>query len=166
MPQLPVVVKPRFGSWGTDVFRCDSPSEYDETLAEIAGRQWFRRQGAFVQQLVPPRGYDLRVLVARGRVIGAASRLPQPDEWRTNRALGARVVPAIPTPAARSLALAAVAALGLDFAGVDLLPVVDAVGWTVLEVNGAVEFDSIYSQPGRDVYRDLAVALGVASVNQ
>ena len=56
----------------------------------------------------------------------------------------------------------AVAALGLDFAGVDLLPVDDTVGYTVLEVNGAVEFDDVYSQPGHDVYRDLAIALGVA----
>lgn len=159
---LPVVVKPRFGSWGSDVYRCGSSSELAETQAEIAGRPWFRRQGAFVQELVPARGYDLRVLVAQGQVIGAASRIPQPGEWRTNRALGAKVVPAVPSPVASGLAFAAVAALGLDFAGVDLLPVVDSVGWTVLEVNGAVEFDDTYSQPGRDVYRDLAIALGVA----
>lgn len=162
VPALPVVVKPRFGSWGSDVFRCDSPSAYSETLAEIAGRAWFRRQGAFVQQLVPARGYDLRVLVAGGRVVGAASRIPQPGEWRTNITLGADVVPAIPAPAACELAIAAIAALGLDFAGVDLLPVDDTVGYTVLEVNGAVEFDDVYSQPGHDVYRDLAIALGVA----
>ena len=38
LPVLPVVVKPRFGSWGSDVFRCDSASDYSDTLAEIAGR--------------------------------------------------------------------------------------------------------------------------------
>ncbi len=161
LPELPVVVKPRFGSWGRDVFRCESASDYFETLSEIAGRGWFIRQGTFVQRLLPACGYDLRVLVAGGRVIGAARRVPQPGEWRTNITLGADVVPAIPPPAARELAVAAVSALGLDFAGVDLLPVDDAVGYTVLEVNGAVEFDDVYSQPGHDVYRDLAIALDV-----
>ena len=95
-------------------------------------------------------------------MIGAARRIPQPGEWRTNITLGADVVPAAPTPAAAELSIAAVSALRLDFAGVDLLPVDDAVGYTVLEVNGAVEFDGVYSKPGHDVYRDLAVALGVA----
>jgi len=164
VPELPVVVKPRFGSWGCDVYRCETPSAYRAALDELDSRSWFRRQGAFVQRFVPALGYDLRVVVARGRVIGAASRIPQPGEWRTNITLGADVVPAVPTPEASGLAIAAVAALGLDFAGVDLLPVDDAVGYTVLEVNGAVEFDDVYSQPRRDVYRDLALALGVARV--
>ena len=162
--ELPVVVKPRFGSWGSDVFRCESRSDYLETLAEIVARGWFRRQGAFVQQLVPARGYDLRVLVARGTVIGAATRIPQPGEWRTNITLGADVVAATASPAASGLAIAAVAALGLDFAGVDLLPVDDEVGYTVLEVNGAVEFDNVYARRGHDVYHDLAIALGIADL--
>src|SRR5579872_4225630 len=32
---FPLVVKPRFGSWGTDVVRCEDEAEYDAALAEL-----------------------------------------------------------------------------------------------------------------------------------
>ena len=64
--RLPVVVKPRFGSWGQDVVLCRTEDELRARLRELRTRPWFVRQGALVQELVPPRGYDLRVLVADG----------------------------------------------------------------------------------------------------
>jgi len=47
------------------------------------------------------------------------------------------------------LAIAATQALGIDLAGVDLLP--DGVGWVVLEVNGAVDMRPHYTL-GVDVF--------------
>jgi glutathione synthase/RimK-type ligase-like ATP-grasp enzyme len=44
--ELPVVVKPRFGSWGRDVFHCATEGEFARTLARLASRSWFRRHGA------------------------------------------------------------------------------------------------------------------------
>lgn len=103
-----------------------------------------------MQQLVPPRGYDLRLVVAADRVVGAVIRVSEDGEWRTNVALGARRLPTTPPPEAKELALAAAHAVGADLAGVDLL--LDARGgWTILELNGAVEFTSEYSL-GRDVF--------------
>ena len=90
-----------------------------------------------------PRAHDLRVIVAAGEVVGAASRIPPAGEWRTNVALGATVVSADPPPEARELALAAMRTLGVDFGGVDLLP--DGDSWVVLEVNGAVDVRPCYS---------------------
>ena len=98
---------------------------------------------------MPPLGIDLRVIVAGGRVVGAASRTAQPDEWRTNVALGGTPSAAVPPPDASELAVAATRALGIDFAGVDLLPLGD--GWIVLEVNGAVDLRPMYSLE-TDVY--------------
>lgn len=154
----PVVVKPRFGSWGKDVLRCDDEGSLRKNLQAIAGTTWFRRQGALVQELVPPQGYDLRVLVAAGSVVGAIFRIAAPGEWRTNIALGGvrRQVPEIPDDA-QALALAAAQATGATLVGVDLLPLED--GWTVLEVNGAVEFTTAYSTSG-DVFADVVSELG------
>jgi RimK family alpha-L-glutamate ligase len=141
----PVVVKPRFGSWGRDVHLCETRSAIERTLSELGGRRWFRTQGALVQKLVPLRGYDLRVVVAGGRVVGAIQRVCAPGEWRTNIALGGRRrrVPSVPTPAAE-LAVASADALHLDLAGIDLLPAPDG-GWIALEVNGAGEFTDDYA---------------------
>ena len=57
--------------------------------------------------------------------------------------------------AARRLALAAASALETDLVGVDLLPLPGG-GWTVLELNGAVDLTSEYSAPGRNAFDDVA----------
>jgi len=153
----PVVVKPRFGSWGADVLRCDSDRELGETILDLTGKRWFRRQGALVQALVPPVGNDLRVLVAGGRVVGAESRVAAPAEWRTNISLGGTYQSAVLSPRARALAVAAARALGGDLVGIDLLP--SGSDYVVLEVNGSVDFHDNYSLPGTDVFAEIARAL-------
>ena len=92
-PELPLVLKPRFGSWGRDVSLCRTQVELDNEL-DVAG----------------------------GRVVGAARRTPAPGEWRTNVALGGVTEPTEPPALARALALSAAAAIGADLVGVDLLP--------------------------------------------
>jgi RimK family alpha-L-glutamate ligase len=146
LPELepPLVLKPRFGSWGTDVLRCDTFEEIGRNLAEIWDRPWFEATGAIAQKLVAPRGYDLRVVVAGGRVVGAVKRVAAAGEWRTNVALGARREPVLPPQEACDVALAGARAIGADLVGVDLLPA-DAGTWVVLELNGAVDFTSVYS---------------------
>jgi RimK family alpha-L-glutamate ligase len=155
----PVVLKPRFGSWGAGVVRCESQGELLDAAGSIADRDWFRRQGALVQRLVPPAGYDLRVLVAGGRVVGSVSRVAAPGEWRTNIALGGHRRPVVAPPHAQTLALAAAASIRAGLVGVDLLP--DGDDYAVIEINGAVDFDASYSLPGRDVFEDVAAALGL-----
>jgi glutamate carboxypeptidase len=156
---LPVVIKPRLGSWGVDVFRCESEEELQAALEEVRSRPWFVRQGALVQELVPPVGYDLRLVVAAGVVVGAIRRVAAPHEWRTNASLGGSRRKARPVAAASALGIAAAAAIGADLVGVDLLPAGD--GYTVIELNGAVDFDDLYSLGGRDVRREAAAALGL-----
>lgn len=177
-PELPFVLKPRFGSWGRDVECCLTPDELDAALAAAARRAWFSEQGALAQELVPPLGsgwerrrpspgrpagemgggpvWDLHLVVAGGRVVGAARRVAPRGEWRTNAALGARVEPVDAPPLARTLALGAAAAVRADLAGVDLLPTRN--GFVVLEVNGAVDFRPLYARR-TDVYAEAMGAL-------
>jgi RimK family alpha-L-glutamate ligase len=158
-PELepPLVLKPRFGSWGADVIRCDTAEEIEIGLEEIATRAWYEATGAVAQKLVAPRGYDLRLIVARGRVIGAVRRVAAPGEWRTNVALGARREPVAPPLDACAVALAGADAIDADLVGVDLLPA-DAGTWVVLELNGAVDFTNVYSLDD-DVFSAATAAL-------
>ena len=138
------MLKPRFGSWGRDVTRCDDAAQIERATEAARARDWFNATGAVAQRLIPPAGFDLRVLVAAGQVAGAVMRNAAPGEWRTNVALGAHRIPTTPPQDACELALAAAEAVGGDLVGVDLLPL-PWDGWIVLEVNGAVEFNTAYS---------------------
>jgi RimK family alpha-L-glutamate ligase len=154
----PAVVKPRHGSWGRDVHRCGSEDALRACLRGVETRPWFRRQGALVQELVEPVGEDLRLIVAGAEVVGAATRRPKPGEWRTNVSLGGTLAAAVPGERATELALAAVAAVGGDLVGVDLLPLPGG-RYVVLELNGAVDFDDRYSLPDTSIYSEAARAL-------
>jgi [lysine-biosynthesis-protein LysW]--L-2-aminoadipate ligase len=164
VPELPLVLKPRFGSWGRDVERCSTAEELDAALVRLQQKRWFREHGALAQELVEPRGWDMRLVVAGGQVIGAACRIARGDEWRTNAALGAQVEPVDPPPIAQALALAAAQAAHADLVGVDLLPTPNG-GFLVLELNGAVDFRPLYA-PNRDVYADVLAALLEDGVRQ
>jgi [lysine-biosynthesis-protein LysW]---L-2-aminoadipate ligase len=163
-PELPVVLKPRFGSWGRDVERCTTAEELDAALVRLQRKPWFREHGALAQELVEPRGWDMRLVVAGGRVVGAACRIARSGEWRTNAALGAQVEPVEPPPLARPLALAAAQATRADLTGVDLLPTPNG-GFVVLELNGAVDFRPVYA-PLRDVFSETVAALLEDGVRQ
>ena len=65
-------------------------------------------------------------------------------------------MPAEAPALARTLALAAVDALGADLAGVDLLPT--GSGYVIIEVNGAVDFRPLYAAAG-DIFADAVAAL-------
>jgi RimK family alpha-L-glutamate ligase len=143
----PYVVKPRFGSWGRGVERCEDRAELRACLKRVARRRSFGRRGVLVQEYVENPAMDLRVVVAGGHVVGAIQRVAAEGEWRTNVSLGGTRLAVEPPPEASTLACAAAAAVGGDLVGVDLLPV-DG-GYTVIELNGAVDFTDHY---GDDVF--------------
>jgi [lysine-biosynthesis-protein LysW]---L-2-aminoadipate ligase len=156
-PELPLVLKPRYGSWGRDVVLCRTAAELDDAITTIARRPWFREHGAVAQELVEPLGWDLRVVVAGGRVVGAARRVAADGEWRTNVALGGHSEPASPPPLPRRLALDAAAAVRGDLVGVDLLPT--ATSFVVAEVNGAVDIRRWYGLGLDEVHSSIVLEL-------
>jgi [lysine-biosynthesis-protein LysW]---L-2-aminoadipate ligase len=152
----PFVVKPPFGSWGEDVVLCADRAVLSTCLHALCDRPWFGATGAVVQELVPPIGHDLRLVVAGRRVVGAIERVAPAGEWRTNVALGGIRRPVVPPPRACELGVAAATALGIDLAGIDLLPV-GAGEYVVLELNAAVEFTPEYA--AEDAYAAAVSAL-------
>jgi glutathione synthase/RimK-type ligase-like ATP-grasp enzyme len=78
-------------------------------------------------------------------------------EWRTNVSLGGTSEPVSPSPLARSLAIAAAAAVRGDLVGVDLLPTKS--GYVISEINGAVDFRPWYALDVEDVYLEVVLEL-------
>lgn len=147
---FPCVLKPRFGSWGQDVLLCNTGADLARILELIENRAWWKRHGAILQELVSPAQYDIRVILAGTRAVAGARRIAARGEWRTNVTLGGTVVKAELPPGAEDIAARAMEAIGIDFAGVDLLPTEQ--GWVVLELNGAVDFDNRYALHDVDPY--------------
>ncbi len=159
----PLVLKPRHGSWGRHVTLCETDHELAAALERIRDEPWYVEHGALLQELVPPTGHDLRLVVAGGRLVGSVRRVATPGEWRTNVALGATRVPTDPPLEAVRLALDAARATSAALVGVDLVPTPDG-GFTILELNGAVDFTSEY-RPDGDVFRETALELARAALD-
>jgi len=107
---------------------------------------------AFLQSLLegsPDGVRDLRVYVVGGDVVGAMYRYAPDNDWRTNVALGGNVEDATDEVPEEVLytARAATDAIGLDYAGVDLMEGED--GWAVLEVNPTAGFKGLFEATGR-----------------
>lgn len=123
----PLVLKPLFGSQGRGLRLIRTPDELPPP-GDIAGVYYLQR---FVG--VERDGFhDFRLLVSRGRVVAAMMR--HSAEWITNIKRGGRPVTVVANDDTKALAVRAAAAVGADFAGVDILYERDQRP-SVLEVN-------------------------------
>jgi RimK family alpha-L-glutamate ligase len=132
-----VVVKPLFGSMGFGMTRIDD--------ADVAARVFraleLERAVYYLQETLT--GMDVRALVVGERVVGAIERVG--DGWRANLARGASARALELDEAREHVCVRAVAAVGADYAGVDLL------GDRVLEVNGIPGWHGVERATGVDV---------------
>jgi RimK family alpha-L-glutamate ligase len=141
-----VVMKPIFGSMGHGLIRVSDPD-----LAFRVVRSLEQLRSVFyVQRVIDHAGCDIRVFVVGGRVLGAIERRAAAGDWRTNVARGADVRTFTLPPAWEELALRATAAIGADYAGVDLLPSRQGEVF-VLEVNGIPGWQGLQQATGIDV---------------
>jgi ribosomal protein S6--L-glutamate ligase len=140
-----VVVKPLFGSEGRGMMRIA-----DADLAWRTFRTLERLHCVlYLQQTIHHPGWDLRLFVLGGAVVGAMRRHAK-GGWRTNVAQGGKAESFLPSDAERELALRAAAAVGCPMAGVDLLPGPDG-SWFVLEVNAVPGWRALAPVTGVDV---------------
>jgi len=141
-----VVIKPIFGSMGHGLVRVSDPDVAFRVLKSLDQV----RSVFYIQRAVDHGGRDIRAFVVDGRVLGAIERRAPEGDWRTNVARGADAR-AIDLPADwAQLALRAAAAIGADYAGVDLLPSRDGQVF-VLEVNGIPGWQGLQQATGLDV---------------
>jgi RimK family alpha-L-glutamate ligase len=143
-----VIVKPLFGSMGLGMVRVS-----DEEMAYRVFRTIEQIRGVYyLQRTVEHEGADVRAFVIGGRVAGAIER--RSPGWRTNLARGGSARPVPLSDEGSTLAIRAAAAVGADYAGVDLLTARDGSTY-VLEVNGIPGWKGLQEATGLDIAGEL-----------
>ncbi|HVI29213.1 RimK family alpha-L-glutamate ligase [Hansschlegelia sp.] len=146
------VLKPLFGAQGKGLVRLNPGDELPEP--EAVGGVYY------LQEFIASRGsraaggaHDWRVFVLDGRPIGAMIR--RSEGWITNIFQGAAGEAAAVDGEAAALAVKAAAAVGADYAGVDLIEAEDG-RFLILEVNSMPAWKGLWEATGVDVAAALA----------
>ena len=127
-----VVIKPIFGSLGHGMVRVSDPETWRSASCARSIRS--RRSSTCSAPSITAAATSACSSSAVA-VLGAIERRAPAGEWRTNVAIGGSATPFDLPPRSRAMALRRAAAVGADYAGVDLLPARDGSVF-VLEVNG------------------------------
>ncbi|GLK80684.1 ATP-grasp domain-containing protein [Methylopila turkensis] len=147
----PMVLKPLFGAQGKGV----ALVRPGEPLPEPVGGVFYLQ--AFVEargSRASGRAHDWRVFTIRDRAVGAMIRHAEKG-WITNIFQGATGEPAPVDGEAAALAVRAAAAVGADYAGVDLIEDEDG-RFLVLEVNSMPAWKGLNAATGLDIAAELA----------
>ena len=146
----PWILKLSVGTQGTGVARVDSVASLRTMVDLLRGLG----ERVLVQQFVAEaKGTDVRVLVVGGQAVAAMQRRAKGDEIRSNLHLGGTSEGIALTPTMTRVAEKAAKAVGLDVAGVDLLPSKD--GPVVCEINGSPGLEGLAAATGRDLAGEL-----------
>lgn len=142
----PVVLKLIEGTQGVGVMLAES---LDSAESVLDAMHWLKHDILIQGFVKEAQGTDVRALVVGGKVIAAIERRAPAGEFRSNLHRGGTARPIILDPAFERAALEATSVLGLDVAGVDLIP--SREGPLVLEVNASPGLEGIERATGADV---------------
>ncbi|MDE6568184.1 MAG: RimK family alpha-L-glutamate ligase [Lachnospiraceae bacterium] len=146
--QFPMVIKECFGSFGQQVYLVSEEQSLQEWTRKLSGTPFL-----YQKYLHDSHGHDLRLQVVGDQVVAAMHRFSVDGDFRANLTNGGQMESYEPSERECTLAVRVVQALGLDFAGVDLLfsngP--DAEADVVCEVNSNAHFRNIAECTGVNV---------------
>lgn len=134
---LPLVFKECFGSFGEQVFLCDS---LEDILSHISERPFVLQK--FVCESC---GEDKRLEIVGNKCVACVKRKNNND-FRSNVTNGGEMTPCEPTENEIKIALKACQKLGLTFGGVDIL-----ADESVCEVNSNAHIINIMKSTGIDI---------------
>jgi len=150
-----LVLKPLFGSQGRGLILIRTLDDLPPP-EQVAGRVYYLQRFVGVKRA---RYHDFRLLVVHGRVVAAMQR--HSSQWITNIKRGGRPIAVAVNAEMKTLALRSAAAVGADFAGVDILYTSDGHP-TVLEVNSMPAWSGLQRVTPTNIAAQLADALAAA----
>ena len=113
---FPMVVKELYGSFGQQVYLARDMDELKNTVSGL------KHKGFLMQEMIDTSfGKDIRINIVGGEVVSAMLRYNENGDFRSNISNGGSMRAYEPSEAQKQIAIEACKALGLDFAGVDVL---------------------------------------------
>lgn len=134
----PMVVKECYGSFGMQVYLVKNRKELLAKLEETAPEPLIFQE--FIEESA---GRDVRIQVIGDEVVASMYRYSDSEDFRANLSIGGKMKAYTPSQEEMDIAVACCKAIGLDFAGVDLLFGKDGKV-LVCEVNSNAHFKNIY----------------------
>lgn len=136
---FPLIIKEFYGSFGEQVYLAQDLDAAIKTVEKISPRPFL-----FQKFIAESAGRDIRVNVVGRRVVAAMERTGAPGDFRSNIVAGGTGRPVSLSKEQGEVALSAAAAVGADFAGVDLL-LGEGGHPLVCEVNSNPQFAGTYA---------------------
>lgn len=150
---FPIILKTVSGSHGQGVTIISKKDDL-RSIIDLVAHQNISEPIMLQEYVKESKGKDLRIFVVGQRIVGAMERVAQrKGEFRSNFHLGGRVKIASLTKKEKEVAVNAVKACRLDFAGVDILRTTS--GPKVIEVNANPGLEGITLATGKDIPGEL-----------
>lgn len=141
---LPMVIKECRGSFGMQVYLAETEEKVFQYTKKLEGIPFL-----YQKYIEESAGRDIRLQVVGDRVVASMYRYSENGDFRANLTNGGSMKPYDATEREKALAVRTVKALGLDFAGVDLLfAAKTGEADLVCEVNSNAHFKNIYTCTG------------------
>lgn len=144
----PMVIKEAYGSFGAQVYLAKNQDEAIAIVKKIGHKEFLMQEF-----IATSRGKDIRVNVVGDRVVSAMLRVNEQD-FRSNVTGGGKPQKTEITAAQAQVAIEACKAIGLDFAGVDILFGEKGMP-LVCEVNSNPHFKSTLDCTGKDLSEEI-----------
>ncbi len=142
----PLVVKLVEGTQGIGVVLAETAQAAKSVIDAFRG---LKAQFLVQEYVSEAQGSDIRCLVIGDRVVAAIERQAQPGDFRSNLHRGGSAHTVTITPLERAIAIKAVATLGLQIAGVDILRA--RRGPLVMEVNASPGLEGVETATSIDI---------------
>jgi len=150
----PLVIKLLEGTQGTGVVLAETKKAAESVINAMKSL----KANLLVQEFVKEsEGKDLRCFVIDGKVVASMERTAKPGEFRANIHQGGKANSIKVTPEERKMAIKAAKVLGLQIAGVDIIR--SRKGPLLLEVNSSPGLEGIEDTTGKDIARDMIIAI-------
>ncbi|MCU0353401.1 MAG: 30S ribosomal protein S6--L-glutamate ligase [Cytophagales bacterium] len=143
---VPVVIKLLEGTQGVGVMLAETRKAAKSIIETFYDLKTHIMVQEFVQEA---DGADIRAFVVNGKVVGAMKRQSKLGDFRSNLHRGGKGEAVKLSKAEKQTAVAAAEAMGLNVAGVDMLP--SHRGPLVIEVNSSPGLEGIEAATGIDI---------------